>query len=87
MAEHTGRKAKTFGGCCEDLKEVLEASDFDPLMYVGEDDVLYMSVGILEPEDEEEGGFLDHPVYHCPFCGSKLQSVEEVDAKLGDNDN
>ena len=87
MAE--GAASGRFGTCCEDLKEVLEAEDFDPLVYVGEDDVLYMSVGILDPDgdNEEDGGFLDHPVYHCPFCGTKLQSVEEVDGKIGDNDN
>jgi hypothetical protein len=26
---------------------------------------------------------VDHPVYFCPFCGTKLQTEEEVDAKLG----
>ena len=83
-----------FGKCCTDLKEVLEAEDFDPLMYEAEDGVLYLSVGILDiddgsadqsSEDEEEGsGFLDHPVYFCPFCGTKLQTPEEVEAKAHD---
>jgi len=83
-----------FGKCCQDLKEVLEAEDFDPLVYEAEDGVLYLSVGILDIDDgsaegetgeEDEGsGFLDHPVYFCPFCGTKLQTPEEVEAKAHD---
>jgi hypothetical protein len=92
-----GAKASKFGKCCQDLKEVLEAEDFDPLVYEAEDGVLYLSVGILDvddgaeadadadDEDDEEGsGFLDHPVYFCPFCGTKLQTPEEVEAKAHD---
>ncbi len=87
MAADFTSKGKTFGSCCEDLNEVLTAEDFDPLLYVGDDGVLYLSVGILDTEDEEEGGFLDHPVYHCPFCGTQLQSADEVDSKLAANDD
>ena len=77
---HTGK----FGSCCKDLKEVLNAEDFDPLVYVGDDGVLYMSVGILDMEGDEESGFLDHPIYCCPFCGTRLQTPEEVEAKASD---
>ena len=90
-----GGKSSKFGKCCQDLKEVLEAEDFDPLVYEAEDGVLYLSVGILDiddgsddaaadDEDEEGSGFLDHPVYFCPFCGTKLQTPEEVEAKAHD---
>ena len=42
-----------------------------------------MSVGLMEVEGEEdEPSMVDHPVYFCPFCGTKLQSEEEVEAKL-----
>jgi hypothetical protein len=46
-----------------------------------------MSVGLIEMEDEEPG-MIDHPLFFCPFCGTKLQSVEEVRAKsdAGDED-
>ena len=74
-------EAKSFGSCCRDLDEVLGAEDFEPLFYVGDDSVLYMSVGVVEMESEEESGFLDHPIYHCPFCGTRLQTAEEVEAK------
>jgi hypothetical protein len=26
---------------------------------------------------------VDHPIYFCPFCGTKLQTEEEVEAKTG----
>ncbi len=74
---------KSFGSCCRDLNEVLSAEDFDPLFYVGDDGVLYMSVGVVEMESDEESGFLDHPIYCCPFCGTRLQTTEEVEAKAG----
>lgn len=77
---------KSFGSCCRDMQDVLEAEDFDPLFYVGDDEVLYMTVGVIEGEDEEEGGFLDHPIYHCPFCGKQVQTPDEVDAKTGEDD-
>jgi hypothetical protein len=73
-----------FGSCCDDLKDVLNAEDFDPLVYVGDDSVLYMSIGILDMEGDEESGFLDHPVYCCPFCGTRLQTADEVEAKTAD---
>jgi hypothetical protein len=96
--DKSGAKASKFGSCCQDLKEVLEAEDFDPLVYEAEDGVLYLSVGILDvddgsngdatetddDDDEEGSGFLDHPVYFCPFCGTKIQTPEEVEAKAHD---
>ena len=78
-----------FGSCCRYLKDILETDDFEPLLYVGDDGILYMSVGVeFVDEDEEEGDepdFLDHPVYCCPFCGTKLQDPEEVDALTSDD--
>ena len=72
--------ATSFGSCCEELKEALEGGDFEPLITVGPDSVIYMTVGLVDLE-EEEPGLVDHPLFFCPFCGSKLQTPEEVDAK------
>lgn len=69
-----------FGSCCEELKEVMSGEEFEPLIQVADDGVLYMSVGLIDMEDEEPG-MVDHPVFFCPFCGTKLQSPEEVQAK------
>ncbi len=71
-----------FGKCCTELKEAMMGEDFDPLITEGEDGVLYMAVGLIDLE-EEEPGLVDHPLFFCPFCGTKLQSVDEVKAKVG----
>jgi len=73
-----------FGTCCEDLEEAMSGEEFDPLITVGTDGVLYMSVGQIELEDDEPG-LVDHPMFYCPFCGKDLQTVEEVRAKTGEN--
>jgi hypothetical protein len=72
-----------FGSCCEGLKDALTSEEFEPLFAVDEAGVLYMSVGLIGAQGEEEPNMVDHPVYFCPFCGTKLQTEEEVEAKLG----
>jgi hypothetical protein len=75
-----------FGSCCGELKEVMSGEEFEPLITVGDDNVLYMSVGLVELEDEEPG-MVDHPLFFCPFCGAKLQTAEEVRGKSGTGDD
>ena len=69
-----------FGSCCETLKDALAGGEFEPLIAVGEDGVLYLSVGMVEIEDEGPG-MIDHAVMFCPFCGTQLQTEDEVEAK------
>ena len=76
----------TFGSCCTELKEAMSGEEFEPLITVGEDGVLYMSVGLVEL-DNEEPGMVDHPVFFCPFCAKRLQTPEEVRAKTEAADN
>ena len=71
-----------FGNCCTELKEAMTGEDFDPLITEGDDGVLYMAVGLIDLE-EDEPGLVDHPLFFCPFCGSKLQTADEVKAKVG----
>ena len=78
--------SKSFGSCCEILKDAMSDQDFDPLITVGDDGILYISVGMIDVE-EEEPGMVEFPLYHCPFCGTKLQSPDEVDAKTGGQTN
>ena len=78
-ADGTGK----FGSCCEDLKDVLESDEFEPLIAADDDGILYMSIGLVDAEEEDEPNMVDHPVFFCPFCGTKLQTPEEVDAKAG----
>ena len=76
---------KSFGSCCELLKDAMGDTDFDPLISVGEEDgVLYLSVGLIDVEEEQPGS-VDFPMYFCPFCGTRLQTQEEVDAKAGNS--
>lgn len=77
---------QTFGSCCVELKEALEGADFDPLITVGDEDVLFLTVGLVDLEDDEPG-LVDHPLFFCPFCGTKLQTPEEVREKIGDGDD
>ena len=77
--------AGTFGSCCEELKDAMSGEEFEPLITLGDDGGLYMSVGLVEL-DEDEPGMVDHPVFFCPFCGQGLQTPEEVKEKTGDDD-
>jgi len=71
-----------FGECCESLKDAMQGEDFEPLIAVDDDGVLYMSVGLLGLDGhQDEANTIDYPVFFCPFCGTKLQSPEEIDAK------
>jgi hypothetical protein len=76
-----GAPTSKFGSCCEELKEAIAGEDFEPLITEGDDGILYMAVGLIEFEDEESG-MVDHPVFYCPFCGTKLQDAEAVRAQL-----
>ena len=84
MSENGGNTSG-FGSCCDELKEAITSQDFDPLITVGDDGVLYMSVGLIDLEDED-ASIVDHPIFFCPFCGSKLQSPDAVSAKVKDTD-
>jgi hypothetical protein len=75
-----------FGTCCAELKDAISGEEFEPLITVGDDEVLYMSVGLIDLEDEEPG-MVDHPMFFCPFCGARVQTAEEVTAKAGDHDH
>lgn len=77
-----GNGGEGFGSCCEELQEAMGGEEFEPLITVGDDGVLYMSVGMVELEDEEPG-MVDHPIFFCPFCGTGLQTPEDVRAKTG----
>ncbi len=82
----TDAPAKTFGSCCVELKEAMQAEEFDPLITVGDDGVLMLGVGLVDLEDNEQG-IVDHPLFFCPFCGSKLQSEDEVRARTDDGES
>lgn len=79
MATHDN--GGSFGSCCETLNEAIRGGDddeeYEPLITISENGVLYMTVGLVEIGSDEPG-MMDHPMYFCPFCGTKLQTPEEV---------
>ena len=75
-----------FGTCCEELKETMQGEEFEPLIAVGDDGVLYLSVGMVELENEDEPGMVDHPLFFCPFCGSEVQTEEGVAEIVGNEE-
>lgn len=77
MSEIKNDGTGTFGSCCEELKQVMSGEEFEPLITVGGDGILYMSVGLIDI-DEDEPGMVDHPVFFCPFCGTAAQDPEAV---------
>ena len=76
---------KMFGRCCEELKGALEGGDFEPLIAVGSNEVIYITVGLIASV-EDDPTLVDHPLFFCPFCGTKLQTPEEVEAKAPPQD-
>ncbi len=70
-----------FGSCCAELREAISGQDFEPLITIGDDDILYMSVGLIDLEDNEPG-MVDHPLFFCPFCGAGIQTPIEVRDKV-----
>lgn len=82
MASETEDQQKAaFGSCCEELSQVMSGEEFEPLITVGGDGILYMSVGLIDI-DEDEPGMVDHPVFFCPFCSTKLQDPEAIRTRL-----
>lgn len=89
-------KTHGFGTCCEELAEAIEGEDFEPLVTVGDDGILYMAVGLIGPgldgeegEDEDEQDtpeMLDHPIFFCPFCGTKVQDPTTIKSQLATED-
>jgi len=49
---------------------------------VGDNGVIYLTVGLVDAEDDDGAALVDHPMFFCPFCGTRLQSRDEVKEKL-----
>ena len=71
--------------CCESLKEVMESEEFEPLIAVDEDGILYMSIGVSMSEEDDEPDMVDHPLYLLPVlrhqgCRRRKRSTPRVGA-------
>ena len=67
--------AKDFGSCCSDLGDAMQG-EFEPFLRVEDNGVLYLVVGCAETE--EGPAYFDQAVLFCPFCGSSLQTLEDI---------
>jgi hypothetical protein len=67
--------SKIFGSCCKDLKEAMTTPPTS-LFRIEENDVLYLTIGFAETP--QGTAWFDHAVLFCPFCGSQLQTREEI---------
>jgi len=68
-----------FGSCCKELKDSMTIPQ-QKFLWV-DDGVLFLTIGGVESESGM--GWLDHAVLFCPFCGTRLQTEEEIRLKAG----
>ena len=66
---------QTFGSCCEDLRNAMTTPP-NSLFRIEENNVLYLTVGFAETP--QGTAWFDHAVIFCPFCGSQLQTRDEI---------
>ena len=64
-----------FGECCEDLRQAMNDPP-SPLIRIEVDGTLFMAIGYARTD--RGVGWFDHAVLFCPFCGARLQTVEEI---------
>ena len=61
--------------CCDDLVRAMTGPP-NSLIRTEENGVLYLTVGYVQTT--EGTGWFDQAVLFCPFCGKKLQDVDEI---------
>ena len=66
--------AGVFGTCCEDLRQSMHKKENSTFSV--DNGALFLTVSIV-PMPNEVGHFTK-PVRFCPFCGTELQSAEDI---------
>lgn len=69
-----------FGSCCKDLKDAMSVPQ-QKFFWANEQGVLYLTIGGVQTE--QGMGWMDQAVLFCPFCGTRLQTKEEIRLKAG----
>lgn len=67
------------GYCCDDMETCLGASS-EAALLEHESGLILLNAGRTEQDGEE--GSLFFTVQFCPFCGTELQTDEDIDAAL-----
>jgi hypothetical protein len=63
------------GNCCEDLRHARDRVP-ESFVRIADNGVVYLTVGMTMTENGP--GFFDQAMFFCPFCGTRLQSREDV---------
>jgi NADH pyrophosphatase NudC (nudix superfamily) len=66
--------ANPFGRCCEDLRQAMHKKEHS--MFGVENGILFLNIGIVQMTSQT--GYFMKPVRFCPFCGTELQSAENL---------
>ena len=67
------------GYCCDDMEVALGVAS-DAALFEHESGLILLNAGRVE-QDGEEGTVL-FTVQFCPFCGTELQTDDDIDAAL-----
>ena len=73
----------SFGSCCEDLGKAMTSPPNSFFRAEG-NGVLYLTIGFVQTPNGP--GWFDQAIIFCPFCGSQLQSREEIRKNAGVSD-
>jgi hypothetical protein len=63
------------GTCCADMAAAIH-HEATPLIRTESNGVIFLAIGALETPDGV--GWLEHAILFCPFCGTRLQTREQV---------
>jgi hypothetical protein len=72
------KRPPMFGTCCAELKGAMSEVP-ESFFRTEENGIFYLTVGYVPTENGP--GFFDQAVLFCPFCGSTLQTKEQIAAK------
>lgn len=64
--------------CCSDLKDAMTSAPTS-MFRVESNGILYLSVGYTRTA--QGIGWFDQAVRFCPFCGTELQTREEIQSR------
>ena len=67
--------------CCEELEDAVSS---DPSASLIEHDSGLILLNLGEREEEGETGVVLTTIRFCPFCGTEIQTDEDVEAALGE---
>ena len=77
----TDTEFETVNFCCEELEESVSS---DPEASLIEHDSGLILLNLGHREEEGESGVVLATIRFCPFCGTEIQTDEDIEAALGE---